>query len=180
MIIQRNNKGMTLVELLVAMSVFMLVLGLVGGIYVNYVGKQKQQLSQQFLQQDLQNFFDTIERDVRTSYGDTLSVVGSWIDFYNQEQKRSDYFLVSNAINHNFTKKITSTKISINKLNFTLSSPAPTPASDSTGKMYLSGSPMRVTISARACLLDFPTDCIDAQTTVTSRQTNPFPSSPSP
>lgn len=183
-----SQKGFTLVEMLVAVGIFALVIAVAGGVFVGFVSKQRVQLRQYALQQDIYNFFDILDREIKTGYGDTFeSDPNSELSFFNQGQNRvdtseipnirSEYRLNQGAIEYRFGsdwEKITSNNTEIKKLNFIISDGTLTATSDGS----LVGSPMRVTVSLEACPKDgAPEECINAQTTVTCRQTSSHPSS---
>ncbi len=194
---QQKNNGFSLVELMVAGAIFVLVLGFVGGTFSLFVGKQKQQLSQQLLQQEVQNFLEVIERDVRTAYGETFNppdpASNSSISFMNQEQKMvvpsTDrvehlYFLETDTSENDIQRiyyddgtggvviPITSNKIDIKNLEFKWNQGQTN--TDSTGKKFLTGVHLRLTIALEVCVKEDPTVCLQTQTTIANRQTNPI------
>lgn len=192
-----NNKqdGFTLVELMVASAIFIGVLAFVGGAFSLFVGKQRAQINQQILQTEIQNFFEVIERDVKTSYGETFpdydasSARHSEITFMNQEQKfaqgtpvESKYQLkTSNGTGRIvfFDKAgnevaLTSDRIDIKGLNFKWNKPQ-TLSGD---QRYLTGSALRLTAVVNACVKDDAQSCVVVQSTMSSQQTKPLNENP--
>lgn len=192
----QDIKGFSLIELIVAASIFVGVLAFVGGTFSLFVAKQRQQISQQLLQQEVQNFFDVIDREARTAYGETFESSGcvpvnSCIQFMNQEQKyvvspqvavKSEYALSGPATDGtrkiNYMDKITNlpvplTSDNVNVTDLKFSWIGVSVASDGT-KNYLSGVAPRLTISVTVCEKTNSTSCLHAQTTISSRQTRPI------
>ncbi|MDO8512717.1 MAG: prepilin-type N-terminal cleavage/methylation domain-containing protein [bacterium] len=196
---QEKNSGFSLIELMVAGSIFILVLGFVGGIFSMFVSRQKQQVDTQLLQQEVQNFLEVIERDVRTAYGekfnDPNASSNQSISFMNQEQKFT--LPVSERVEHQYSLKtdmvenwigrvyyndgsgslsmpipITSDKINVTNLEFKWNKGKF--ATDSSGNHYLTGVPLRLTIALEVCRRDDLTSCLQTQATIASRQTKPI------
>lgn len=178
-----SPKGFTLVEVLVAVAIFASVMAVAGSVFVGFVSKQRVQLRQYALQQDIFNFFDMLDREIKTGYGDTFDPNSNVLSFYNQTQnktavpspnKKSSYRMQNGAIVYQLggdSEKITSNNTEIKSLKFTLSDTKPTVLNGS-----LVGSPMRVTVSLKACPKDgAATECVDVQTTITCRQVLPHP-----
>ena len=198
----QKNQGFSLIELMVAASIFVGVMALIGGTFSVFISKQKQQINQQLLQQDVQNFLDTIDREVKTSYSDSFQVVDpshpSWIKFYNQEQEVpasggarvfSEYKYGIDNANGNIGRVmyggnatvdsltgyewLTSKRIDVKELNFILNSPTTVVAEPS----YLSGAALRITVTIKACVAgesESATSCVQSQATMNSRQTKPI------
>lgn len=193
----RKNRGFSLIELIVAASVFVGVMVMVVGIYSLFINKQRQQVDQQLLQRELQNFFDVFEREAKTAYVDDFELDATdptHISFLNQEQeyaasaaarRTSQYKLDSVSKRIMYRDKtqgasesdvvfipLTSTNVSMEKLNFVVSD-LPAVTSSPTGE-YLSGASLRITIDAKACTKSPTPSCINAQQSLTVRQTKPI------
>lgn len=172
-IVMRKNAGFTLVEMLVSLAIFIIVTAIVGSIYTTFVQKQRDQLGQQNVQQDVQNFFDTLEREVRTGYGDTFpsatNVSASSLTFKNQEKIDVTYKLdAANKIERN-NVVITSGRTYIEKLQFIV----PSKSVKSSDGLYLTGMPTRVTVLVRACADKAGNGCFSTQTSLSVRQFTP-------
>lgn len=99
---KKTSKGFTLFELLVAASVFIVLVGLAGGIFSFYVQKNRDQQATQRVQQDLQNFVEVIDREIRTGYGHTFSTHGvltgsNILSLVNQRGKCAGYMINSGS-----------------------------------------------------------------------------------
>ncbi len=182
-----NHSGFTILELTVAMATFVFLLATVGAIYVSSVRGQRAQLNIQAVQQDIQSFFESLDREVRTAFGQSFQTQGtSGVTLINQSGACVTYLLNSNTIKrYQYSRSgascsfpgvtssytsMTSAKTNIQSAGFavtqaSVSNPGP--------DEYLSGQQGRVTLNIKGC----PTgssnanDCVTFQTTVTSRQT---------
>jgi len=67
---------------------------------------------------------------------------------------------------------ITSNKIDVKKLEFIWNQGVT--ATDSVGGKYLTGVAVRLTIALEVCVKNDPTVCLQTQTTIANRQTNPI------
>lgn len=169
-----NNRGFTLVEMLVSLAIFVIVTAIVGGIYTTFVQKQRDQLGQQNVQQDIQNFFDTLEREVRTGYGDKFAIISGSLVFNNQESLEVTYAKNgSNQITRNNTP-ITSDRTYVKELKFLVPSTS-TKVDDGSGYSYLAGVPTRVTVLVEACVDISGKNCLSTQTSLSIRQFKPMP-----
>jgi type II secretory pathway pseudopilin PulG len=192
------NLGFTLFELLVAMFIFMLLLGTIMGIYVLSVKHMRKQLNSQTLQQDVQNLFETLDREVRTAYGNTffpldpsspdftfVNQAGSCITYKTEsnQAKRFEYAREAdgscNSASATSAIVLHSNRTVINGMAFNIvaSGVVDEPSEDD----YLTGEQGKVSLSLKACPRDFTSDadCINFQTSVASRQIKPV-STPAP
>lgn len=184
----KSNAGFSLVELVVAAAIFGSVLVFVGGSFSLFVGKQRAQINQQQLQQEIQNLFDILGREVKTAYGETFPVYSGpaeSVSFMNQEQKynatkvESIYqlgssggygkVLMSNDGGINMFA-LTSDTIDVKSLKFIWSKPE-TPTTE---RPYLWGTSTRLTVAIKACVKGDDNSCVIVQDTMASQQLNPL------
>lgn len=186
--------GFTLVELLVVTSLFVVLTGSLGGIYSAFVRQHRGQRAGIALQQDLQNFFEVLDREVRTGFGTTFGVRAGGTRFIlkNQSTVCVKYGLGLGA-NAGRLIRATSSAAGCIPASVLLASGEPltsrstelrllsfgfeqAPAVDDNGTPdpaddLLTGQQGRVTVSLRACPRGRPdAECLDVQTTMTSRQ----------
>lgn len=188
------SRGFTLVETLVVVSLFVVLLGSLGGIYLTFVRQHRGQAAAASLQQDLQNFFEVLDREVRTGFGTTFVTLAGDQEFAlkNQNTECVKYGLGTGADAGRLVRVVSPTA-GCDPTVLSLSSGDPltaratevralyfrhvtVPTVDTRGTAdpaddILVGQQGRVTVSLRACPRGRPdTDCIDVQTTITSRQ----------
>jgi len=177
-ILKNKIGGFTLVEMLVSLAVFVIVTAIVGGIYTTFVQKQRDQLGMQNVQQDVQNFFDTLEREIRTGYGDTFVVnntaTSSSLVFNNQEKDSVEYGWdnTENKVKRGGAS-ITSDRTYIQQLNFIV--PSISVAAGDATYSYLTGPSTRVTVLVKACVDKADNNCLSTQTSLSIRQFKPMP-----
>lgn len=170
--------GFTLVEMLVSLAIFVIVLAIVGSTYMTFVKKQREQLGQQNVQQDIQNFFDTLEREIRTGFGDTVVVNSSGsLTFYNQEKVSVTYMQAGGKIKRRefggSADTITSDRTWIDQFKFIVPS-ASVKTTDSGGNSYLTGMATRITVLIKACVDKAGNSCFSTQTSLSVRQLTPY------
>jgi prepilin-type N-terminal cleavage/methylation domain-containing protein len=179
--------GFTVVELLVAMSVFTILIGGLGGFYVTFVHQQRAQLAREKMQEDALNVLETLDREIRTGYGSTFAVSdnGTTLFLKNQEEdcvqyKKSGSALVRIEKNiHPCTDtgtaspdKLTSRHTDVRRVLFRTQANPPVDT-DPPDSQIDGGQQGRVTIFLQTCppgVSDNNPSCLDVQTTVTSRQ----------
>jgi len=172
-----KQKGFTLLEVVVASAIFGVLIVLISGIFVSMVKGNRERLGQQVLQQDIQNFFETLDREARTGFGDTFTASSSdTLEFKNQALEEVTYTLDSAGgvgIVKRSGTELTSSKTDVRELAFYAD--AATADGDILTKLGM------ITVSLYACPAATPSGedsgCIRFQTTVTSRQSKPAPSS---
>lgn len=162
--------GYTLVEIIVAVSVFALLLGSAGGVYLSFTRGQRSNLGQATVLGEIETFFESLERDLRTGFGTTFASTGNSFSFTNQDRQNVSYQLSGTRIRrlaNGVGGFVSSPRMAVRELTFAaLSStvdPGPPP--------ILTGAQGRVTVRLRACPSGVNDGrCIIAQTTLTSRQ----------
>jgi prepilin-type N-terminal cleavage/methylation domain-containing protein len=182
-IAMKKINGFTLVEMLVSLAIFVTIIAIVGGIYTTFVQKQRDQLGMQNVQQDVQNFFDTLEREVRTGYGDQFALSPAptpSLHFFNQGQIEVTYDKSGGKITRKEASgtpvAITSDRTWIQELKFIVPSKSDGTTSVFNGGVpYLTGMPTRVTVLVKACVDKDEYHCISAQTSLSVRQLGPMP-----
>jgi prepilin-type N-terminal cleavage/methylation domain-containing protein len=178
--------GFTLVEVLVSLAIFVIVTVIVGGTYMTFVQKQRDQLGMQSVQQDVQNFFDTLEREVRTGYGDVdengegdkVETNGGYLRFKNQG---GNYVMHRTNPQHQIIRStgtpevVSSDRTYIQELKFSVPNVAGRKSDFNDGINYLYGMPTRVTVFVKACVDKPDNNCFTAQTSLSFRQLKPAP-----
>lgn len=183
--------GFTLVESLIAVSIFVILLGGLGGVYTTFSRTHRELRAQQRLQQDLQSFFEVLDREVRTGFGTTFAGGGTTFSLQNQNLQCVTYTLDQGRLYRaadtgagctvpGTPQPLTSRSTEILRLAF---SAIKTPGVDNNGTLadtgddLLKGQQGRVTVSLKACpkSRSSDTECIVIQTTITSRQYGPPP-----
>lgn len=81
--------GFTLIELLVAVAIFSIVLLITSGIFTRYVFTQRRDIGEQRLQEDVRLAFELFNREARTAFGDTFTAgsEGDSVTFRNQNRQ---------------------------------------------------------------------------------------------
>jgi len=177
-----NIGGFTLVEMLVALMIFVIVLAITGGVYTTFVQKQRDQLGQQNVQQDVLNFFDMLEREIRTSYGETFPDASNTslnsLSFNNQNGDTGRVTYSKNANNQIERSEdggpglvVTSNRTYVKDLKFLV----PSKSILSDDGTYLTGMPTRVTVLVNACVDKDNVSCFSTQTSLSVRQFKPMP-----
>jgi prepilin-type N-terminal cleavage/methylation domain-containing protein len=87
-----HNKGFTLIEIIVALGIFVVMLQIVAFTYRRFVTVERQSIGQQEMQEDMRLFLQLFNREARTAFGNTYQaviippgIIGSGIVFRNQE-----------------------------------------------------------------------------------------------
>ncbi len=173
-----GGAGFTLIELVVAVGVFVLLVGGTTGAFVRLTQSQRVDRAQILLLTDLQNFLETLEREIRTGFGNTFSGGGATLSLTNQNRESVTYARVGTAITRTGDRsaRITSERTEIRDLDFAV---RPAACCETTGTPPLLTTQGLVTVRLRACPntggAPAPdTRCLILQTTLTSRQHVPL------
>lgn len=186
----RREAGATLLELVVAASLFALVVGSAAGIFVTFTRGERSQTGRVVLLGDIQTFLELLEREVRTGYANTFRcevgpLPGTGGDpcaddvfiFNNQQQDEITYR--HDAANASITRQegagaaaqITSRAVAVRDLEFTVQQSRV----DAGPPPILKDEMGRVIVRLRACPPAVDDErCIHVQTTLTSRQYAPY------
>lgn len=194
----RTQGGFTLIEQVVVGSLFVVLVGILGGVYTAFVRQHRNQLSAQVIQSDLSVFFEVLDREVRTGFGSSFRVNADGTEFalrnqngkcvkYGRDEGRVwrvqidppctvDDVLADTDVTSG--EPLTSQSTEFTRFLFT-SVRTPVVDDGGTGDAaddFLTGAQGRVTVSLQACLRQPPNEhCVDVQTTITSRQYGPDP-----
>lgn len=185
-----RRSGFTLIEMLVAVSIFSIILLISTRAFSSFVSLQKGLIGEQRIQEDLRVILEMMAREVRTGYGSTFEANAdlSAIAFVNQEGDCVQYALTPSAGGgHNLTRAsrradigpcwsgdyglkeaINQAGTDFDQLKFFVQ-PA---AVDGAGQKLLNQG--LVTIVLRAHAREKSGSIVDLETSVASRQTKPF------
>lgn len=184
-----GQRGFTLIELVVAVSIFALLVGTVAGVFTGVVRSQRSSIAQAELLGEAQTFLELLEREVRTGFGSSFGQ-GTESEFYfkNQEGWCVKYFRDSPAgalpqIRRAESRvagcspsslsggvNVSAPDVSIDALEFVVTTAGVDPSSG-----LLTGEQGRVTVRVRACPRGVTDErCLSTQTTLTSRQYGPL------
>ncbi len=93
---KKSQKGFTLIELVVAAGVFSIVIIIILGIFGTFVRKQRHDIAEQQLLENMRFALEFFNREARTGYGDTYKLTastGSSLIFRNQNSACVHYRL---------------------------------------------------------------------------------------
>lgn len=190
-----SQRGFTFVEIVVAVTIFVILLGTLAGIFTRFTFNQRARLRLNAVLGDMQTFLETLEREVRTGFGNTFTAPSaSRFEFTNQNGVFVVYERVVDAqtgfgrIERN-QQRITAPSVDIRELAF---GPVETPDVDTGDPAnpnddLLVGRQGRVTVRLQVCRSLTPEElqlpqteqlrrrCLRLQTTLTSRQMRPSP-----
>lgn len=192
----RPQAGYTLIEILTAAGIFVVLLGVVSGIFITFLRGQRSTLAQSALIGDVQTFLELLEREVRTGYGNTfrcaasdptssgLTCVSDTFVFTNQESNEVTYR--RNATDRSIEReaggvgvRLTTPAVEITTLEFTVTQTNVDPGDQTVvppERPILTGQQGRVTVRIRVCPPGIDDGrCFVTQTTLTSRQYGPAP-----
>ncbi len=97
----QNQSGFTLIEMIIAVGIFVLVLQVVAGAYGRFVRVEREGIGQQEMQEDVRLFLQLFNREARTAFGNTYQrvvVPYPGIVFRNQENHCVVYYVQNGAI----------------------------------------------------------------------------------
>jgi len=150
------KKGFTLIELMVAVGLFLIVVGIASAVFVQSLRTQRQVVALMTANDNASLTLEQIIREIRT--GLSFSASGSRLDFVNVRGEAVSYQLNNGAVERN-GRPLTASSVKVNYLVFFLQ-----------GEVPGDGRSTRVTInlgvSSRGKLEEFLTRL---QTTVSSR-----------
>lgn len=181
--------GFTLLELVVAATIFLVLLSVIGGMFATLVRGQRSRLGQTTLLGDVQTFLELLEREVRTGYGNTfrcaasnptssvLECAGPSLVFTNQERTEVTYALNGTAIERRegagAPYAITGRTVEVRHLLFSVAQSGSDPGTPPQFPV-LTERQGRVTIRIRVCPRGVgDMRCMVMQTSLTSRQYGP-------
>lgn len=155
----KNKDGFTIIELLIATSLFILVIGLASGTFVNSLRTQRSVMALMAANDNASLAIERIAREIRFGSGFSGSSGGSQISFTNQKKEGVVYKLEDDAITRNGVA-ITSGNVKVEYLFFDLA-----------GAEVGDGQSTRVTIRLGVSSFDASSDIVtQIQTTISSRQ----------
>ena len=82
--ITKQQRGFTLIEMMVAISIFSVMLLMLVGIFTRFISIQRQDVGEFRLQEDLRLAFELFNREARLSYGNTFNAQNDTVVFRNQ------------------------------------------------------------------------------------------------
>lgn len=186
------SAGFTLMEMVIVSGLFIALLGILGGIFTQFTQNYRRQMRRLEIQQDVMNFVETMDREVRTGFGATFADSASGTVFFlkNQNTDCVKYGPGSGANAGRLVRAwggpgcmeatvdlatgdpLTSRRTDVRDLTFSYVK-VPTVDYGAAGAEddLLTGEQGRVTLHMRVCPKDAPdTECLKIQTTMTSRQ----------
>ncbi len=119
---RNTERGFTLVELIVAVSVFASVITIVSSIFVSTVGSQRKNINQQEILENARYVLETISRSLRQSTIQTADGASSSLAITHPVKGLVTYQLDNNQIKEsaagNPAVALSSTGVIVDKLNF--------------------------------------------------------------
>lgn len=182
---EKHNKGFTLVELIVAVGVFTTAMLILTTAFISLGRAQTRQKDVQNLQNDVQNLFETIDREIRTGYGETFTSGTNSLYFRNQDNKCITYWLDGGKIsrsenspdscseNKTNGKVLTSSNDTFSDLSFVINPSGLRTENNNTvtPSVKVLTAQSSVQLSFKACR---GTNCMNVRTSITSRQLAPY------
>lgn len=154
--IMQNKKGFTIIELMVAMSLFVIVVGISSGVFIRSLRTQRAVVALMAANDNASQTLEQMTRAIRT--GTAFSANGSRLSFTSADDKPTTYDLVEGKIERN-GKALTASNVLVKYITFVVR-----------GSAVGDGVSTRVTVllgvSARGKMESFVTRL---QTTVASR-----------
>lgn len=92
--------GFTLIEMIVAVGIFVIILQIVAGAYGRFVSIEREGIGQQEMQEDIRLFLQLFNREARTGFGNTFQpvIVPKGLVFRNQENSCVLYYAAQGRI----------------------------------------------------------------------------------
>ena len=166
-----SSSGFTLIEAGVAVSMFVILLGAIMGIFTTFTRQQRSGIAQATLLGEAQSAVELLEREVRTGFSDTFRSSGpANFSFVNQEGNPITYQRDGTRITRQGVP-ITSSVVEVRSLEFVVLAASVDPGVP----RILTTQQGRVTVRMRICPKGIDDNrCLPLQTTLTSRQYAPF------
>ena len=117
----KDNNAFTLVELLVAMTVFIVLLSIAVGVFINSLRTQKKLLSEMAVNNAMNVALEQISRDIRTGFSFLASGGNTELSFTGRGRRAIKYGLSGVKIFRSVdgdSKDLTSDNIRVEKLQF--------------------------------------------------------------
>jgi prepilin-type N-terminal cleavage/methylation domain-containing protein len=94
-----KNSGFTLLELVVAISLFSIFTAMILSLFTRFISTEKREIAQQALQDDMYYALETFNREARTAYGTSyVTQDGSQLFFHNQNGDCVEYVFADGSI----------------------------------------------------------------------------------
>jgi len=116
----KHNKGFTVIELLISMSLFLVLVGIATGGFLTALRSQRAITSLIEANDSVSLTMEQMTREIRNSRDFGISDSNSRLTFINQYGQSINYFFDGNAIERN-GQKITADNVNITKFNIVLS-----------------------------------------------------------
>ncbi len=182
--LKKRNRGFTLVELIVAVAVFIVAMDVLTTTFISLGKTQRRQKDVQMLQGDVQSFFETLDREVRTGYGETFSTGTNSLFFRNQNGNCVTYYLSDGKMHRSEDSTATGscaentsgTVLTSSRNVFSdISFSATSSGVDTSQTPPILSSQGFVQLSFKACInAATPSNCMVVQTSITSRQLSSY------
>ncbi len=113
----KTNVGFTIIELMVAMSLFVIVVGITSGTFVRSLRTQRQLVALMAANDNASQTLEQMTREIRT--GTAFAATGSRLTFTNATDERVAYDLSGNRIERN-GKALTASNVLVKYLTFSV------------------------------------------------------------
>jgi prepilin-type N-terminal cleavage/methylation domain-containing protein len=178
-----KTKGLTLIEIMMAMTILVILLTLSVMVFSRFVTNERREIAERSLQEDIRFALELFMREARTGYASTYLPVndGHGIVFNNQNGTCVKYYLTGTSLSHATTAgagcddttpfgppdSITGNTTEITRLDFKMPADVSTTPNELNRQGFVT-----VVIEARSKNSNIPT--LQLQTTVTSRQAKAY------
>lgn len=173
------SDGFTFVEAIISVTIFLLLVSALGGIFTTFTRQQRTGITQATLLGEAQTAVEILEREVRTGFSNTFSGSGSTFSLRNQNGVLVTYALSGSRVTRRVvppdtTLPITSSAVEVRSLEFIVRTPGVDPGV-APQVPILTGEQGRVTVRMHLCPqgITSASRCLQLQTTLTSRQYAP-------
>jgi len=162
-----KHKGFTIIELIVAMGLFIILMGIAAGSFIKAMRTQRDIVALMAANDNASLALEQIAREIRTGYGFTTDLSVTELHFVNANNFPVVYRLVSGAIERDITinnittyQKITADNVKVNNFKIQLF-----------GQNAGDGYPPRITIAISVTGTDSSIEGVftDIQTTISAR-----------